>query len=131
MKMEIPEGLLYTTEHEWVKLDGTEATIGITAYAQEQLGDITFVELPEAGKSVEQSDEICSIESVKAASDIYAPLSGKVTELNKKLATSPELINSSPYGEGWIVKLEVSDLTEKDKLMNSEGYRTFLNRGKE
>ena len=129
--MEIPEGLLYTTEHEWVRLDGAGATIGITAYAQEQLGDITFVELPEAGKSVEQFGEICSIESVKAASDVYAPLSGKVTELNKKLETSPGLINSSPYGEGWIVKLEVSDLTEKDKLMNSAGYRTFLNRGKE
>jgi len=129
--MEIPEGLLYTTEHEWMRLDGAEATIGITAYAQKQLGDITFVELPEVGKSIKQFGEICSIESVKAASDVYAPLPGKVTELNKKLETSPELINSSPYGEGWIVKLEVSDLTEKDKLMNSAGYRTFLNRGKE
>ena len=126
--MNIPEKLLYTSEHEWVRMEGQKATVGITAYAQEQLGDITFVELPEVGKSVKQFDEICSIESIKAASDLYAPLSGKVVELNKKLESSPQLINSSPYQEGWIVKLEISDPNEKDKLMNSIGYRAFLNR---
>jgi len=126
--MNIPEKLLYTSEHEWVKMEGQKATVGITMYAQEQLGDITFVELPEVGKSVKQFDEICSIESVKAASDVYAPLSGKVVELNKKLESSPQLINSSPYQEGWIVKLEISDPNEKDNLMNSIGYRAFLNR---
>lgn len=126
--MNIPEKLLYTSEHEWVRMEGEKATVGITAYAQEQLGDITFVELPEVGKSVKQFDEICSIESIKAASDLYAPLSGKVVELNKKLESLPQLINSSPYQEGWIVKLEISDPNEKDKLMNSIGYRAFLNR---
>ncbi len=126
--MNIPEKLLYTSEHEWVRMEGQKATVGITAYAQEQLGDITFVELPEVGKSVKQFDEICSIESIKAASDLYAPLSGKVVELNKKLESSPQLINNSPYQEGWIVKLEISDPNEKDKLMNSIGYRAFLNR---
>lgn len=126
--MNIPEKLLYTSEHEWVKMEGQKATVGITMYAQEQLGDITFVELPEVGKSVKQFDEICSVESIKAASDIYAPLSGKVVEVNKKLESSPQLINSSPYQEGWIVKLEISDPNEKDKLMNSIGYRAFLNR---
>ncbi len=126
--MNVPEKLLYTSEHEWVKIEGGKATVGITAYAQEQLGDITFVELSEVGKSVKQFDEICSIESIKAASDIYAPLSGKVVEVNKKLGSSPQLINSSPYEEGWIVKLEISDPNEKDKLMNSIGYRAFLNR---
>ena len=125
--MNIPEKLLYTSEHEWVRMEGQKATVGITAYAQEQLGDITFVELPEVGKSVKQFDEICSIESIKAASDVYAPLSGKVVEVNKKLDSSPQLINSSPYQEGWIVKLEISDPNEKDKLMNSIGYRAFLN----
>jgi len=109
-------------------MEGQKATVGITAYAQEQLGDITFVELPEVGKSVKQFGEICSIESVKAASDVYAPLSGKVVELNKKLESSPQLINSFPYQEGWIIKLEISDPNEKDKLMNSIGYRAFLNR---
>ena len=127
--MNVPEKLLYTSEHEWVKMEeGQKATIGITAYAQEQLGDIAFIELPEVGKSVKQFDEICSIESIKAASDIYAPLSGKVVEVNKKLDSSPQLINSSPYQEGWIVKIEISDPNEKDKLMNSIDYRTFLNR---
>ena len=126
--MNIPEKLLYTSEHEWVKMEGQKATVGITAYAQEQLGDIAFIELPEVGKSVKQFDEICSIESIKAASDVYAPLSGKVVEVNKKLDSSPQLINSSPYQEGWIVKIEISDPNEKDKLMNSIDYRTFLNR---
>ena len=126
--MNVPEKLLYTSEHEWVKMEGQKATVGITAYAQEQLGDIAFVELPEVGKSVKQFDEVCSIESIKAASDIYAPLSGKVVEVNKKLDSSPQLINSSPYQEGWIVKIEISDPNEKDKLMNSIDYRAFLNR---
>lgn len=127
--MNVPEKLLYTSEHEWVKMEeGQKATVGITAYAQEQLGDIAFVELPEVGKSVKQFDEICSIESIKAASDVYAPLSGKVVEVNKKLESSPQLINSSPYQDGWIVKIEISDPNEKDKLMNSIDYRAFLNR---
>ena len=126
--MNIPEKFLYTSEHEWVRIEGEKATIGITTYAQEQLGDVTFVDLPEVGKSVKQFNELCSIESVKAASDVYAPLSGKVLEVNKKLESSPQLINSSSYGEGWIVKLEISDPNEKDKLMSSVGYHAFLNR---
>lgn len=127
--MNVPEKLLYTSEHEWVKMEeGQKATVGMTAYAQEQLGDIAFIELPEVGKSVKQFDEICSIESIKAASDVYAPLSGKVVEVNKKLESSPQLINSSPYQDGWIVKIEISDPNEKDKLMNSIDYHAFLNR---
>ncbi|MEA3328850.1 MAG: glycine cleavage system protein GcvH [Candidatus Omnitrophota bacterium] len=124
--MDIPDGVFYTKEHEWVKVEGQMATVGITAYAQEQLGDITFVELPEIGKSVKQFDGLCSIESVKAASDVYAPLSGKVAEVNKELETSPELINSFPFQQGWIAKLEISDLDEKANLMNSAAYRAFL-----
>ena len=124
--MDIPEGIFYTKEHEWVKVEGQMATVGITAYAQEQLGDITFVELPEIKKSVKQFEGLCSIESVKAASDVYAPLSGEVAEVNKELETSPELINSSPFQQGWIAKLEISDLNEKANLMDSATYRTFL-----
>jgi glycine cleavage system H protein len=124
--MDIPEGIFYTNEHEWVKIEDRTATVGITAYAQEQLGDITFVELPEIGKSVKQFSGLCSVESVKAASDVYAPLSGKVAEVNKKLETSPELVNSSPYQQGWIAKLEILELGEKDNLMDNAAYRDFL-----
>ncbi|MEA3560176.1 MAG: glycine cleavage system protein GcvH [Candidatus Omnitrophota bacterium] len=124
--MDISEGIFYTKEHEWVKVEGQMATVGITAYAQEQLGDITFVELPETEKSVKQFSGLCSIESVKAASDVYAPLSGKVTEVNKELETSPELINNSPFQQGWIAKLEICDLNEKVNLMDSAAYRAFL-----
>ena len=124
--MNIPQGIFYTKEHEWVKVEDQIAIVGITEYAQEQLGDITFVELPEIGKSVKQFSELCSIESVKAASDVYAPLSGKVAEVNKELETSPELINSSSFQQGWIAKLEISDLNEKNNLMDSAAYHAFL-----
>lgn len=124
--MEIPEGLLYTKEHEWIKIEGNLGTIGITDYAQNALGDITFVELPKVGDEVKQFEPFASVESVKAASDIYAPMSGKVVKLNEKLSTSPELINSSPYGDGWIAVIEISDEKEKENLMTAEEYKKYV-----
>ncbi|RKY32623.1 MAG: glycine cleavage system protein GcvH [Candidatus Omnitrophota bacterium] len=124
--MEIPEGLLYTKEHEWIKIEGNLGTIGITDYAQNALGDITFVELPKVGDEVKQFKPFASVESVKAASDIYAPMSGKVVKLNEKLSTSPELINNSPYGDGWIAVIEISDEKEKENLMTAEEYKKYV-----
>ncbi|HDN98032.1 MAG TPA: glycine cleavage system protein GcvH [bacterium] len=124
--MEIPEGLLYTKEHEWIKIEGNLGTIGITDYAQNALGDITFVELPKVGDEVKQFKPFASVESVKAASDIYAPMSGKVVKLNEKLSTSPELINNSPYKDGWIAVIEISDEKEKENLMTAEEYKKYV-----
>lgn len=123
---EVPEDLLFTKEHEWVLIDGTTATIGITDYAQSQLGDITFVELPDVGEEVEQFEDLASVESVKAASDIYSPMSGRVTDINKALENKPELINKSSYEKGWLVKIELSDPEEASNLMTSEEYESFL-----
>lgn len=120
------EEYLYTKEHEWVYFDDDVAIVGIAEYAQSSLGDITFVELPEIGADVEQFEQFASLESVKAASDIFAPISGKVLEVNKKLEASPELINKSCYDKGWIAKIAPSDLAEKTNLMNAEEYEKFL-----
>jgi len=122
----VPEGLFYTKEHEWVKIDGKTATAGITDHAQKSLGDITFVELPVAGRECAQFKQLASVESVKAASDVYAPLSGRVTEVNSLLSEKPELINRSPYGEGWFVKMEAKDISEKNNLMHPEAYRKYV-----
>ena len=119
----IPEKLKYTKEHEWVKAEGNTAVMGITDHAQSQLGDITFVELPQAGKVVKAADSISTVESVKAASDIYAPVSGKIIEVNSALEDAPEAINSSPYTDGWICRLELSDTSELDNLMSAEEYK--------
>jgi len=124
--MKIVEDLLYTKEHEWVKIEGDKATIGITDYAQDTLGDVTFVELPEVNKEVEQFKAFSIVESVKAASDVYAPLSGRVTEINKVLKDSPELINQSPYTDGWFIKIKIKDIKEKDNLMTAEDYKKYL-----
>lgn len=124
--MEVQEHLLYTKEHEWVNIDGDEALVGISDYAQNSLGDITFVELPPADDEVDQFGELASIESVKAASDIFAPMSGKILEVNEELEDSPGLINQSPYEKGWIVKMSLSDIEEKNNLMTSEEYEKFL-----
>jgi len=108
--MEFPEGLKYSKEHEWVLVEGTSATIGITEYAQEELGDIVFVELPEVGEKIVKDDPFGAVESVKAVSDIYAPVSGAVVETNEILPDNPETINDDPYGDGWMVRVELSDI---------------------
>ena len=118
--------LKYTKDHEWVKLEGNEAVIGITDHAQSELGDITFVDLPKIGTKVKQSDSIATIESVKAASDVYSPVSGEVTAVNKDLNDKPENINSSPYVDGWICKIAVSDADETGTQMDEAGYTAFL-----
>ncbi len=124
--MDVEEHLLYTKDHEWVNIDGDTATIGISDYAQEALGDITYIELPNVDDEVEQFGELASIESVKAASDIFSPLSGKIIEVNEALEEKPELINKSCYQKGWIAKIDVHDLDEQSNLMTADEYRKFL-----
>ena len=124
--MEVEKGLFYTKEHEWVKIEGKEATIGISDYAQASLGDVTFVELPEIGADVEQFKPMATIESVKAASEIYTPLSGKVVKVNEEIVQAPELINQAPHTEGWFAVIEVKDEAEKEKLMDDAAYEEYL-----
>ena len=120
---EIPEDLQYTESHEWIRRDGDDTyTIGITAHAQEQLGDIVFVELPEMDVEVSASDDVAVVESVKTAADIYSPLSGKIIETNDLLTSSPEKINTEPYGDGWIFRVQISDPGELDDLLSAEQY---------
>jgi len=119
----IPAELKYVSSHEWIRLEGDgTVTIGITEHAQDQLGDVVFVELPEVGTTFSLSDDLGVVESVKAASDLYAPLSGEVVEVNPELEDSPELVNSDPYGDGWFVKLKLEDESELDGLLSAEGY---------
>lgn len=120
--MEVPENLLYTQEHEWIRVNGENAVIGITQFAQEQLGDIVFVELPEIGTLVEQQTPFGVVESVKTVSDLYAPVSGTVTAFNKDLETNPEQVNNEPYGKGWIIEIEIADENEIKNLMSPEDY---------
>jgi len=115
----------YTKEHEWVSVEGDQATVGITDFAQGQLGDIVFVELPEAGKSVEQGGDAAVVESVKAASDVYAPVSGEVTESNQGLVDDPSLGNTDPEGQGWFFRLRLSNTSELDALMDQAAYKSF------
>lgn len=124
--MEIAEHLLYTKEHEWINIEGDEATIGISDYAQEALGDITFIELPNVGDEVEQSGEFVSVESVKAASDIFSPMSGEIIAINEDLNEDPGTINKSPYEKGWIARIRLSDLEEQSNLMTADEYEKFL-----
>jgi glycine cleavage system H protein len=124
--MEFPEDLKYTREHEWVSLDGKVATIGITDHAQHQLGDVVFVELPAVGDRLEKSDAFGVVESTKAVSDIYAPVSGEVVEVNDDLPDNPELINEDPYGDGWIVKVTLGDPTDLDDLLSADEYRAYV-----
>jgi len=120
--MEIPENLLYTQEHEWIRVDGQDALIGVTQFAQDQLGDIVFVELPEIGALIEQESSFGVVESVKTVSDLYAPVSGTVTAVNKDLEAHPELVNDEPYGKGWIIKIELANENELKNLMSPEDY---------
>ena len=124
--MDIDEHVLYSKEHEWVSIDGEVATVGISDYAQESLGDITFVELPQVDDEVEQFGELASVESVKAASDIFSPMSGQIIEVNENLEDKPGLINKSPYDKGWLVKIAIIDLEEKNNLMTAEEYEMFI-----
>ena len=129
--MEFPEDLKYSKEHEWVLVEGNVATVGITDYAQEQLGDIVFVELPAVGDKVSKEDAFCVVESVKAVSDVYAPVSGKVLEINDDLPDSPEMLNEDPYGDGWMVKIEMNDLDDLKDLMNAAEYEEYVAQEKE
>jgi glycine cleavage system H protein len=122
----VVKGLFYTKDHEWAKVEGDTATIGITDHAQEQLGELTFVELPEVGKEVKQKGELAVVESSKAASDVYSPVAGKVTEVNTQLATRPEMINDDCYGAGWICKLRITDKASLKNLMDSTQYEEYL-----
>lgn len=117
-----PANLRYTKDHEWVKVDGDVATIGVTDFAANQLGDVVFVDLPLSGKSVEQFATFGVVESVKAVSDLYAPLSGEVVEVNPDLAGKPELVNSDPFGDGWMIKVRVSDTAQIDGLLDAAAY---------
>jgi len=121
-----PKDLKYSKEHEWVRFEGDEAVIGITDYAQEELGDITFVEAPAVGAKVKQMDVFSTIESVKAASDIFAPLTGEVIEVNEILEDKPEVINESPYEKGWICRIRVSDADKGKNLLSAEEYEAYL-----
>ena len=115
----------YTEEHEWIRVDGDTATVGITDFAQGQLGDIVFVDLPEAGKQVTKGGEAAVVESVKAASDVYAPVTGEVTEANQALIDDPALVNSDPEGEGWFFRLRLANPSELEGLMDAEAYKAF------
>lgn len=125
---DIPQGLLYTRDHEWVRLEGNVAVVGITDYAQRALGDVTYVDLPRMGKEVAQGDELAAVESAKAASDIFAPVSGTVAEINEALELNPEKVNDDPYGEGWICKITGFLPSDKDSLLDADAYLKLLER---
>jgi glycine cleavage system H protein len=122
----VPPDLRYSKEHEWVRLDGDTATIGITHFAQEQLGDVVFVELPEKGATVRQFSSLGVVESVKAASDIYSPISGEVLERNVKVIEKPELVNSAPYQDGWMLRVKLADKGELQKLLSADDYKAHI-----
>ena len=124
--MNLPEDLRYTKDHEWVRVEGSRVRIGITDYAQDALGDVVFVQVPEAGAAVEAGATISEVESTKSVSEIYAPVTGSVAAVNADLADAPERLNEDPYGEGWICELEVSDLSQLDDLLDVVGYRSLI-----
>ena len=126
--MKFPEDLLYTDTHEWVKNEGNQVTVGLTDYAQNQLKDIVYVELPELGSDFKRGDSIGVVESVKTAADLFSPVSGKVTETNVTLKDSPQFVNEDPYGRGWILKMELRDKGELKRLLTSEAYQGSLPR---
>ena len=124
--MNFPDDLKYTKEHEWVRVKGNVATVGITDWAQDQLGEVVFVELPEEAEEVEKDDTFGVVESTKSVSDLYVPVSGAVVEVNDPLIDSPEMINEDCYGEGWMIRIEISNKGELDELMSAEEYEAFL-----
>ena len=124
--MEFPKNLKYTREHEWALIEGNEVTVGITEYAAEKLGDVVYVDLPEEGDTLGQGDTFGAVESVKAVSDLYSPLSGTVKEINKALADTPEVINEDPYVEAWMIKLVIDDESEIEELLTAEEYTRYV-----
>jgi glycine cleavage system H protein len=124
--MTVPPGLRYSKEHEWVRVEGDIATIGITDHAQEQLGDLVYLDLPKVGTAVRQFGKLGEIESVKAVSDLFSPVSGEVTERNEEAVKAPELVNQDPYGRGWLVRLALSDASGVDKLLTAEQYEELV-----
>ena len=129
--MEIPKELRYSEEHEWAAVDENIATIGITDYAQEQLGDVVYIELPETGTEVTKGDKFGVVESVKAVSDIYSPVTGTVVAVNTGLPNAPETVNDEPYGDGWMIRVEMSDLEELNDLMTAAEYEKFIKEAEE
>ena len=124
--MNVPAELKYTKEHEWIRVEGEEAVVGITDYAQSQLGDIVFVECETVGDALEAGETFGTIEAVKSVSDLYLPVAGEVLEFNEELEGEPELVNKDPYGKGWIVKIKISDETELDGLLNADAYKAII-----
>jgi len=124
--MKVDTDLLYSQDHEWVRVEGEEAVLGISDYAQDQLSDVVYVELPEEGDAFERGDVFAVVESVKTASDVYTPLSGEILEINEALEDSPELVNQDPYGEAWFVRISLQDPAELDELMDAEAYNAFV-----
>ena len=124
--MEYPSGLKYSREHEWVKVEGNIALIGITDFAQDELGDVVYVELPDVGTELEANNTFGVVESVKAVSDLYSPITGTVTEVNERLNDEPELVNSEPYDEAWMLRIEMSDASEVDGLLGADEYKSFV-----
>ncbi|NLH42918.1 MAG: glycine cleavage system protein GcvH [Planctomycetes bacterium] len=124
--MAVAQGLLYTKDHEWARIEGGTATVGITDYAQEQLGEVVFVELPKVGKEFGAHKEFAVVESSKAASDVFCPVAGKVTEVNTELETTPELVNKDCYGEGWLCKIKITDKGSLANLMDAKKYEEYL-----
>jgi glycine cleavage system H protein len=123
--MNVPDDLRYSTDHEWVRVDGTVATIGITEYAQDSLGDVVFVEPPDIGAAVRTGESFSEVESTKSVSDIYAPVSGTISAVNELLDAQPQLLNSDPYGDGWICAIEMTDPAELEGLLDAAGYRAL------
>ncbi len=124
--MNIPADLKYTKDHEWVKVDGNEATIGVTDYAQGELGDVVYVEIETEGETLDQEEVFGTVEAVKTVSDLFMPVAGEVSAVNEKLADEPDLVNKDPYGEGWMVKVQMSDASQLDQLMSAEDYKAEI-----
>lgn len=124
--MNFPEDIRYTSEHEWIRVKGDEAFVGITDFAQSELGEIVFIDVPTLGETIGQGEVFGSIEAVKTVSDLNMPVSGEVLEINEALDAQPELVNNDPYGEGWIIRIAVKDASELDKLMDAQAYQTIL-----
>ena len=124
--MSVPQNLKYTKEHEWVLVEGDVATVGITAFAQGELGDIVYVEIETVGESIDKDEVFGSVEAVKTVSDLFMPISGEILEFNEKLDGEPELVNSDPYGEGWMVKLKISDSSELEELLDATAYAALI-----
>ncbi|OGF67537.1 MAG: glycine cleavage system protein H [Candidatus Fischerbacteria bacterium RBG_13_37_8] len=124
--MEYPDDFYYTKDHEWIKTQANIGTVGITEYAQKQLGDIVYIELPEPGETFEAGDPIGSIESVKAVSEVFCPVSGEITEVNEKVAAEPEIVNADAHGAGWLIKIKIKEKSELDELMDSDEYMELI-----